>query len=79
MQTAQSWARTQLTYKFPEEYRKFYLEEKGDTIGSNSKFQNKAKTRLVRAHWDEYRKLYDKAVAIGYPRNHKAYMLEGST
>lgn len=69
MQSAQQWARTKLTHKFPNEYRKFYLEEKEKQTGylARSRAQSKAKSRLVQRHLKEYSIIYKEALDRGYP------------
>lgn len=46
-------ARTWLTKAHPDEYRRYYLEAKGEGL-SPQRAQTRAKTRLVRAHRDLY-------------------------
>jgi hypothetical protein len=71
MGSAQSWARTQLTYKFPEDYRDFYLQEKDGLSDSatNSRAQGRAKTLLVHKYWTVYKDLFEQAVKLGYRRS----------
>ncbi len=80
MQTAQQWARTHLSRKFPEEFRKLYEEEKARLVKSQitfsnprSRAQNRAKTILVSRYLAEYRALYAEAVKKGHPRSGKNY------
>jgi hypothetical protein len=70
LQTAQVWALTQIAYRFPEEYRKLYLEEKGDQKGSknNSRASNRARFRLSKVHPEVYKELYEKGASLGIPR-----------
>lgn len=79
MQSAQMLALTRLTYKYPEVYRQFYLEEKGFTTGSreNSRAQSRAKNRLSLKYHIEYRKLYEQAVNEGCHRTHHGKKVKG--
>jgi len=75
MQSAQTKARTELTKLFPEDYSKFYKEERknlsasknSDTIRSAA--QNRAKTRLCQKYKVAYDILYSKYRDEGYPLN----------
>ncbi len=69
--TAQAWARLQLTYKYPEEYRKLYLEEKVDATGSkeNANAANRARSRLMKLHREEYQAFYRLGRHRGLPHS----------
>ncbi len=71
MQTAQTWALTRLAYKYPEVYRQYYLEEKGNGTGShhNALAGGRARRRLAKENPTVYRELYERGVSLGLPRN----------
>lgn len=75
---AQSWARTQLTYQYPDEHLRNYQDflaaliyEGVDKNKARSRASSYSRTRLVRAHPVAYRLLYLEAVHHNYSRNHR--------
>lgn len=74
---AQAYARTRITKMFPDEYRKYYLEEKQHLPPEryfNSVAQGRAVTRLIAAHRDAYNELREEAVGLGYIRSYPRHM-----
>lgn len=77
MQTAQYKARMFLVAKYRPEYEKYYQEEKqklideGKTHQRNlyAKSQDRARTRLVVGHREEYSEAYQSFRSQGYPTN----------
>lgn len=69
MQSAQTWARTQLSKLYALEYRKLYLEHRETCTGinRNATARNKAISSLVFRYRNEYRSLYNEGLSLGFP------------
>lgn len=78
MQSAQSWALTQLTQKHRPTYRNLYEKHRAlNPMIHRAKSQWAAKCVLMHAYREDYLELYELGLAKGYPRRSRRYAEEG--